>query len=181
MAGSPLVQHYKMEVSWRSRDQTSLPESHVTDNYLFFPYYHKKSLMSWPPLEVQSLLRLQPLGTTDEMHRFCSSGSHITVEIFWVFVPGCTDKYREGMTVLVCSCFRTTCAILTSLLCLPQTMRAEFSAPSWLLIWALAGCPVHRGNVVWKAQNQKPASSVGADPLLETKSISQISSMLVKL
>lgn len=35
-AGSPLVQHYNMGVSGRRRDQTSLPESHVTEVYIFF-------------------------------------------------------------------------------------------------------------------------------------------------
>lgn len=32
MAGSPFVQHDKMEASIRSRDQISLPESHVTED-----------------------------------------------------------------------------------------------------------------------------------------------------
>lgn len=159
MAGSPLVQCHKMEVSRRYRDQTSLPESHVTEDYLFFPHYHKKLLMSWPPLEVHSLLRLQPLGAADEVHRFCSSGFHIRVEIFWVYAHGRIDKYRERMTVLVCSCFRTLCPVLTSLLCLPQTMGAEFSAPSWLLIWALM---LHRLGVLCREgrwfEGHKPKS-----------------------
>lgn len=185
MSGSPSVQHYKMEVCRRSRDQTSLPESHVTEDYIFLLYYHKKSLKSWPPLEGCSLLRLQPLGTADETHRFRSPGFHIRVEIFWVYVHGRIDKYRERMTVLVCSCFRTLCPILTSLLCLPQTMGAEFSAPSRMLIWALMlhWLGVLSGEGRWFEGHEIRSlhHQWGTDPLLETQSISQFSSMLVKI
>lgn len=41
MAGSPLVQQYKMEVCGRSRDQVSLLESHVTEDYIFSTFSQK--------------------------------------------------------------------------------------------------------------------------------------------
>lgn len=157
-AGSPLVQQYGS--IWKTQRSDFFARKPCNRGLHFFPYYHKKWLMSWCPLEVHSLISLQALGMAEEMHGSHSADFPIGVEIFWVRIHGHKDNYTERMTMSVHSYFKTLCSILTSLLCLPQAMGVEFSASSWLPAWALtaalAGHPVQRGKMVCKGTKSGP-------------------------